>query len=498
MSKLSGPPNVTKRPPVVVVMGHIDHGKSTLLDFIRKSNVVEGEAGGITQHLSAYVANHTTSEGVKSDITFLDTPGHEAFQKMRLRGADVADVAILVVSAEDGVKPQTLEALASIKAAGIPFVIAINKIDKPGADLPRTQASLIENGIYIEGMGGDIPWVAISAKQGQGINELLDLVVLTADLADLKGDQNTSATGKVIEAKLDKKRGNTATLIVKDGTLRSGQFVVAGSAFSPVRIMEDFSGRTIKEAGLSVPVGIVGWNETPEIGAPFQTVATKKEAEVLITAKIKAVAASSANQSNLPAIPVLIKADVSGTIDAILHELAKFQSDRVQIKVIDTAVGDINAADVQNVSATENAIIVGFNVKVERPAQDLAERLSVEIDTFNIIYELAEWLDKALKNRTPKREEVVVTGKAKILRHFSVQRNTHVLGARLDEGLIKVDQDVRIMRRDIEIGRGEVKNIQQAKSNVSSVSTGEFGMQLSTKADVNAGDYIEAYDLVIT
>lgn len=498
MSKGSVQPNIMKRPPVVVVMGHIDHGKSTLLDFIRKSNVVEGEAGGITQHLSAYVASHTTKEGVKSDITFLDTPGHEAFQKMRLRGADVADVAILVVSAEDGVKPQTMEALNSILAAKIPFVVAINKIDKPGADLPRTQASLIENGIYIEGMGGDIAWAAISAKQGQGINELLDLVVLTADLADLKGDTNASATGKVIEAKLDKKRGNTATLIVKDGTLKSGQFVVSGQAFSPVRIMEDFSGRAVKEAGLSVPVGIVGWNETPAVGTEFKTVDSKKEAEALVANTAKEAAAQSNTQSDLPAIPVLIKADVSGTIDAILHELGKFQSDRVQIKVIDTAVGDITATDVQNVSATKDAIIVGFNVKVDRPAKDLAERLGVEIDTFNIIYELAEWLDNALRNRTPKREEVVVTGKAKILRHFSMQKNTHVLGARLDEGAIKLGQNVRIMRRDIEIGKGEVKNIQQAKANVSSISTGEFGMQLATKADVNAGDYIEAFDLVVT
>lgn len=490
--------HIIKRPPIVVVMGHIDHGKSTLLDFIRKANVVEGEAGGITQHLSAYVANHTTKEGVTGSITFLDTPGHEAFQKMRLRGADLADVAILVVSAEDGVKPQTMEALASIEAAGIPYVVAINKIDKPGADIPRTQASLIEHGIYIEGMGGNIPWTAISAKAGTGVDDLLDLVVLTADLADLKADTNSPAEGKVIEAKLDKKRGNTATLIISKGTLKTGDFVVSGRAFSPVRIMEDFTGRSLKEASLSVPVGIVGWNETPVVGAPFTTVANKKAAEEVIASKGDEVATEVTKASQLPTIPLLIKADVSGTLEAILHELAKFESDRVSVKIIDSAVGDISVADVQNVSATKSAIIVGFNVRVERSAQDLAERLGVEIDTFKVIYELSEWLNTALKNRTPTKEEEIVTGRAKILRHFSVQRYTHVLGGRAEEGVIKNGQEVRIMRRDIKIGEGEIKNIQQAKSDVSEVKEGEFGMQLQTKTEIAAGDYIEAFDTVTT
>lgn len=498
MSKSSDTSQLVKRPPIVVVMGHIDHGKSTLLDFIRKSNVVAGEAGGITQHLSAYVATHTTKEGSVETITFLDTPGHEAFQKMRLRGADVADIAILVVSAEDGVKPQTLEALESIKAANIPFVVAINKIDKPSADLPRAQASLIENGIYIEGMGGDIPWAPISAKTGAGVSDLLDLVVLTADLADFKGNPSAEATGKVIESLLDKKRGNTATLIIREGTLRTGSFVVAGTAYSPVRIMEDFTGKTLKEAGLSQPVGIVGWNQTPEVGTEFKVAKNKKEAEEMIKQPSTDKELSLSNDSNLPTVPILIKADVAGTIDAILHELSKFKSDRIHIRVIGQGVGDINVADVQNVSATKDAIIVGFNVKIERAASDLAERMGVEINTFNIIYELSEWLNTALTNRTPKREEKIVTGRAKILRHFSVQRNDHVLGGRVDEGALKVGQEVRILRRDIEIGHGEIKNIQQAKSNVNSIGEGEFGMQLTTKTEIAAGDYIEAYDLVIT
>lgn len=493
-------PNVVKRSPVVVVMGHIDHGKSSLLDYIRKSNVIDTEAGGITQHLSAYMVEHTTKEGATDTITFLDTPGHEAFQKMRLRGADVADVAILIVSAEDGVKPQTLEALNAIKQADIPFIVAINKIDKPGANIQMTQSSLIENEIYIEGMGGDIPWVGISAKSGEGIDELLDLVVLTADLAELTGDTNATATGHVIESKVDAKRGNTATLIVKEGTLQSGQFVVIGDSFAPVRIMEDYQGKTIKEAGLSVPARIVGFNGVPEVGVTFNTVSSKKEAEELIAFNQEAAEKVDVvrTRTDLPIVPLLIKADVYGTIEAIQHELNKFESDRITVKVIDATVGDISVSDVQNVSATQDAIIVGFNVKVERPAKDLAERLGVEIDTFDIIYELSEWLNTALKNRTPKKEEKIETGTVKILKHFSTQKFTHVLGGRVDEGEIKLNQPVKILRRDIEIGTGVVKNLQQGKSDTDKVLEGEFGMQLETKTEITAGDYLKPFDTVIT
>lgn len=491
-------PTIVKRPPIVVVMGHIDHGKSTLLDYIRKTNIVESEAGGITQHLSAYVVPHTTKDGAKESITFLDTPGHEAFQKMRLRGANVADVAILVVSAEDGVKPQTLEALASIKQAGLPFIVAINKIDKPSANLPVTQASLIEHEIYIEGMGGDIPWAAVSAKTGEGIDDLLDLVILTADVAELTGNTAATATGVVIEGKLDPKRGTTATLMITEGTLKSGQFVVSGTSYAPVRIMEDFLGKTLKEATSSTPVGIVGFTTIPEIGAAFYTVASKKDAEVAITAAAPAqVATVPVKRPTLPVIPLLIKADTLGTIDAILHELEKFESDRIIVKVIDATVGDISVSDVQNVSATKEAIIVGFNVKLDRTAKELAERLTVEIDTFSIIYELSEWLNTALKNRTPKLEEQVQTGTVKIIKHFSTQKHTYVLGGRVESGVIKLGQRVKITRRDIEIGKGVIKNLQQYKSDVKQVEEGEFGMQLETKAEIAAGDYLAPYDTVV-
>ncbi|OGG66210.1 translation initiation factor IF-2 [Candidatus Kaiserbacteria bacterium RIFCSPLOWO2_02_FULL_45_11b] len=490
--------NIVKRPPIVVVMGHIDHGKSTLLDYIRKSNSVDSEAGGITQHLSAYVVTHTTKEKAVEQITFLDTPGHEAFQKMRLRGADIADVAILVVSAEDGVKPQTLEALASIKQANIPYIVAINKIDKPGADIMRTQTSLIENEIYVEGMGGDIPWVGISAKTGEGIPDLLDIVVLAADIAELKADTNAPAIGQIIEGKMDPKRGNTATLIVKDGTLKKGSFVVSGHSYTPVRIMEDFNGKPVSEAGPATPVGIAGFGEIPAVGAAFYTVATKKEAEAAIEASRPVLQDQKRVMQTLPIIPILIKADVLGTIEAIEHELSKFSSDRIIVRVIGTGVGDITSNDIQNVSATKEAIVVGFNVKVERQAADLAERLGVEIDTFDIIYELSDWLNTALKNRTPRMEEMKTTGKVKVLKYFSSQKHLHVLGARVEEGHIKMNQRVKITRRDVEIGKGVIKNLQQYKSDVQQVEEGEFGLQLDTKYEVAPGDHLEPYDIVVT
>jgi translation initiation factor IF-2 len=486
------------RHPVVVIMGHIDHGKSTLLDYIRKSNVVASEAGGITQHLSAYVVEHGTKEGDKKKITFLDTPGHEAFQQMRFRGADVADIAILIVSAEDGVMPQTMEALECITKAGIPYIVAINKIDKPNANLVRTQSSLIEHGIYIEGMGGDISWVGISAKTGQGVDELLDVVLLTAELATFTTHPNIRAVGKVIEGKLDVKRGNTATLMIKDGTLESGMFVVSGSSFAPIRIMEDWSGKTIKGAHASEPVGIVGWTSVPEVGASFETVSSKKEAEERVRSYTEVTSMNNTLNPDLPTIPLLIKTDVLGTIDAIKHEIKKQSSERINIRIIDAGVGNITPSDIQNVSATENAIIVGFNVKVDRAATDLAERLGVEIEIFDIIYKLGEWLEGALIKRTPKKEEEQKTGRIKILKHFSSQKHLHVLGGRLEEGTMTLGQHVKIFRRDIDLGRGVIKNLQQQKSNVDRVSDGEFGMQLDSRAEVAPGDYLEPYTVVVT
>lgn len=496
--KITTSPHIVQRAPIVVVMGHIDHGKSTLLDYIRNTNVVAKEVGGITQHLSAYEVVHTTKEGVEQNITFLDTPGHAAFQKMRFRGADVADVAILVVSAEDGVKPQTLEALTCIKEANIPFIVAINKIDKPGANLAQTQASLIEHEIYIEGMGGDIPWTAISALKGDGVNDLLDLVVLSAELLELKADTNASATGVVIEGNVDNKRGNTATLIVTEGTLQTGTFVVAGSMYAPVRIMEDYRGKPLKSAGPSTPVGIVGFTDVPHAGSRFIVVDSKKAAEAFILEHATTTSTSEASASNLPTVPIMIKADVLGSLEAIEHEIGSFESDRIAVRIIGSHVGPVSYSDVQFASATENAIIVGFNVPIERSAQELADRLNVEIDSFDIIYELADWIKTTLVNKTPKRAEEQERGRAKILKHFSQQKNVHVLGARVEGGALSLGQKVKVLRRDLEVGVGTLKNLQQHKQDTKSVEDGEFGLQLETKSDIVPGDVIVSYEVVVT
>ena len=498
------PMAITQRPPIVVIMGHIDHGKSTLLDTIRKTNIVATEAGGITQHLSAYTVKHASQEHGERAITFLDTPGHAAFQKMRLRGADVADIAILIVSAEDGVMPQTLEALAAIKEAGIPYIVAINKIDKPNADLVRTQSSLIENEIFIEGMGGDIPWVGISAKSGLGIDELLDTIILSAELAEISGDAAAAPQGTVIEGHLDKKRGIAATLIVKSGTVHSGTFIVSEHTFAPVRIMENCLGKTIREAGLSEPIAIVGWNDVPRAGAVFTVVPTKKDAEQAVrdfaeaeAAKKHAVAAPRRAGAK-PLIPLVIKADTLGSIEAITHEVEKLRNDRVDLKIITAGIGDITTTDIQNASATKNAIVVGFHNRLDRTAEELAVRLSVSTATFAIIYDLADWLKEMISIRLPRHEEEVISGKVKILKKFSEQKNVHVLGGRLVDGTLSVGQKVHIMRHDIRLGEGVVENIQQQKSNVQKVTEGEFGMQLTTRADFSEGDLLIPYTIVVS
>jgi translation initiation factor IF-2 len=397
-----------ERPPVIVIMGHIDHGKSALLDFIRKSNVVASEAGGITQHTSAYEVEHKNADGQTKKITFLDTPGHEAFSDMRSRGAVVADIAILVVSAEDGVKTQTLEALRAIKEASIPFIVAINKIDKPGADIDRTKNSLMENEIYIEGYGGDIPAVPISAKTGEGIPALLDMMLLVAELAELKGDPTQHATGYIIEANVDPKKGISATLLIKNGVLKRGMCVAAEDSVAPVRIFEDFLGNKIDEAQFSAPVSIVGWSKLPQVGATFQSFEKKKDAEACaIDFTPVAQMPHSATESEDPdhfSIPLILKADVSGTLDAVKYEIQKITLERTTLKIISTGVGTVTENDVKMASGDKNAIIVGFNVQVDSQARTAAEQYEVTIETFNIIYKMTEWLEEEAKKRTPKTQ----------------------------------------------------------------------------------------------
>lgn len=488
----------TVRPPVIAVMGHIDHGKSSLLDYIRKSNVVAGEAGGITQHVSAYEVLHETKEGEKK-ITFLDTPGHEAFQAMRSSGAGIADIAILVVAADDGVKPQTLEALTAIKDASIPYVVAITKTDKPGANVEKAKTSLLENEVYLEGLGGDVPYAPVSSKTGEGIPELLDLILLTADLQELTGDASLPATGVVLEATRDKQRGDSATLIIKDGTLSTGSYVVAGGAYAPVRFIENFLGERVDDATFSSPVRIVGFSSLPPVGTVFTTVENKKEAEKLAAQNKQAPKEKLqfAQSETGVILPLIIKVDVAGSIPAIEHELKKLSHENISIKILDTGVGAINEGDIKTAIAAPNGVCVGFHTGIDSTAADLADRAEITTATFSIIYELTEFVKNILNERAPKVEKEEIVGRAKILRLFSRTGNKQVLGGKVKEGSILLNGKVRIYRRDVLIGEGKISNLQSMRQDVESVpEEQEFGAQLDSRSEPAEGDYIEMFRIV--
>lgn len=509
---------LVERPPVVVVMGHIDHGKSTLLDFIRKTNIVDKEAGGITQHVSAYETiyePHTgDGAGKKRRVTFLDTPGHESFKTLRERGAKVADVAILVVSAEDGVKPQTIEALAKIREQNIPFVVALNKIDRPGANIDRAKVSLAENDVYVEGYGGTISCVPISAKNGTGITDLLDVVFLATDILELKGDPKAPATGVVIESKLDARKGTTATLVIKDGTLETGQFVAAGASYAPVRIMENDLGEKLSTATFSTPVTIIGWSELVPAGAEFKTFKTKNETLEYIekfatSQKEAATAAAKAAKTQTSTtedsvLPVIIKADTLGSLEAIRYEIGKLSTERIQPRILSDGVGTVSEGDVKLASVTgagsatpKRAYILGFNTKIDPAAKILAERDSVPVEVFSIIYKLTERLTTLLDENKPKIMVDEVTGSARVLRTFSRQKDKQIIGGKVDEGFLAVNKIVKIIRRGTDIGTGKVRNLQQQKQEVKEINSGtEFGALVESKFEIAQGDTLQAYQTV--
>jgi translation initiation factor IF-2 len=489
-----------ERPPVVVIMGHIDHGKSTLLDFIRNSNIVAKEAGGITQHLGAYEISHKNSDEEDKKITFIDTPGHSAFCGVRSRGAKVADIAILIISAEDGVMPQTMEAYECIKSDGIPFIVAINKIDSPKANVEKVKNDLVEKEIYIEGYGGDIPAVEISALKGDGVNDLLDLILIASEVEGLKADIGAAASGFVIEAHKDDRKGLSATLIIKNGTLNAGQFVACHKAFSPVRIFEDHNNKPIKTATVSKPVKICGWNDFPVVGAEFASFNTKKEAEAHCSANKDFENTSTDNgdlDSETFTIPIIIKSDTHGSIEAVEHELEKITTTNSQIQITNTGTGNVSEVDVKKASGNENSIIVGFGIDVDRQAEIMSERLGTPIKTFKVIYDLVEWLEAEIENKRPRIEVDEITGKAKILKNFSETKNTRVLGGRVIEGKIKLGGEVKILRRGEEIGRGKIKELQSQKAKATEVEEGtEFGLCLETKLDIVPADEIETFQTV--
>jgi translation initiation factor IF-2 len=489
------PAQLIERPPVVAVLGHVDHGKSTLLDFIRKSNVVATEHGGITQHVAAYEVVHNEKR-----ITFIDTPGHAAFQAIRQRGANVADIAILVVAADDGVKAQTEEALQSIRDARIPFVVAINKIDKPNADLNRTVASLLEKSVFLEKYGGDVPWAAISAKAGTGVEELLDLILIVAELQELKGDASVPAEGYVIEAHRDQKRGMAATLILKNGTLKSGMAVLAGTALSPVRLMENHEGRAIKEASFSSPVQLIGFDELPDVGASFQTFEKKRDAEAAQEAarSAKPQPRTVVAEEN-PAryiMPVIVRADTQGSLDALELECGKIGDEHSGVQLVQAGIGLVSESDVKAAIASKSpAAVVGFNVAVDPVAGALADRDGIRIETFNIIYKLTERLEELLKETRPKRLVTRVLGKAKVLKQFSSRKEEHVVGGSVSEGSLIKGKSLRVTRRAVVVGNAEIINIQTNKQNVNRVDAGsEFGAQLEAPFTIAQGDVLECIE----
>ncbi len=491
------------RAPVVVVMGHVDHGKTSLLDYIRHANVASGEAGGITQHIGAY-----TVEINGSPITFLDTPGHEAFTSMRARGAMVTDIAILVVAADDGIMPQTIESINHAKAAGIPLVVAINKMDTVGANPERIKQQLTEYDIVPEEWGGDTIVCPISAKTGMGIDNLLENLVVLAEVQELKANPNRAAKGAVIEARLDKGRGPIMTVLVQNGTLKLGDIIIAGTAVGRVRTMINDKGQRITEAGPSVPVEISGMSEVPSAGDTFNAVADERMARELVEErKIQQKNAafgmnkkvsledlfSQIQAGEMKTLNIIVKADVQGSAEAVKASLEKITNEEVRVKVIHSAVGAINESDVM-LAATSGAIIVGFNVRPDNAARDSAARSNVDMRMYRVIYDCINEIEAAMKGMlSPKFKEAII-GHAEVRETYKVSKVGTVMGCYVTDGKIQRGCQVRVLRDNIVIHEGDLASLRRFKDDVKEVASGyECGMQIEKFNDVKVGDVIECY-----
>jgi len=496
------------RPPVVAILGHIDHGKSTLIDYIRKTEVTASEVGGITQHIGAYEITHKTKDGREKHITFLDTPGHEAFSSIRNRCANVADIIALVVSAEDGVKPQTIEVFKSIKECALPYLVIISKIDKPSADIARTKQSLAENEIYVEGFGGDTPVVELSAKTGKGVDEFLDMISLMTEMDGKKADRDALGSGVIIETRRDAKRGITAVGIIKDGTVRQGLFAAAraGQAASsgtvtPIRFLLDANGNMVDELSFSSPVQIIGWDKMPLIGAEFKTFLKKDEAQEFASSAVNQIDTRIQTQTDeekgVATLPLLIKADTAGSLEAISSEIGKLSRERIVPKIVLSSVGGINENDIKSSLAVPGAVIIGFNAKVDPQAALLAERSGITLFAFSIIYELTDKVKELLSEREPRFEGEVIEGTVKILKLFGSSKGKQVIGGRVVTGLIRKGVIIKIVRREVEIGQGKVKELQQSKIETDSVSEGaEFGAMIESKIEIVPGDVLNSITVV--
>ena len=486
------------RPPTVAVMGHIDHGKSSLIDYIRKTNITEKEAGGITQHISAYEVTHILKDKREMHITFLDTPGHEAFQAIRTRGAGVADLAILVVSGEDGVKPQTLEALSCIKEGGLPYIIAITKMDKPSANVDRTKQNLAENNILVEGYGGDIPMVPLSAKTGEGVDELLEIVSLVADIQELKADKEDLGSGVIIESHLDPKQGITGIGIVKEGTVRTGTFVASEGAWAPVRFLLDAEGNKSEELTPSRAVQIAGWDELPRVGQEFKTFLKKNDAIKYAEKKESSIQNKKKQlEEGVTSLPIIIKADAAGSLEAIINLVEKLKRERIVPDIILSGIGTVREGDLKTALATEGTSIFAFNVKTDTQAEAMAERAGIQIYSYDVIYELGDKVKELLEINEPKVEAEEVIGSAKIIKVFSKTKDKQVVGGKVVSGSLTNKGEVKIKRRDAELGKGKMKELQQSKVAQEKVLEGnEFGALIESKVEIAPGDTIDVIVIV--
>ena len=491
------------RPPVIVVMGHVDHGKTSLLDAVRKTNVIEGEAGGITQAIGAYKVKVKDRE-----ITFLDTPGHEAFTAMRARGAQITDIAILVVAANDGVKPQTIEAINHAKSAGIPIIVAINKIDLPDANIEKVKQELMAYELVPEEWGGDTIYVPISAKKGENIDQLLEMVLLEADVLELKANPHKQAKGAVIEARLDKSKGAIATMLVQRGTLDVGDTIVVGSSIGRIRAMKDDKGKSVKAAGPSTPVEIMGLTEVPEAGDTFYEVKNEKMAKHLIErrkrqAREKAINSATKvtldnlftqmEQGNLKVLNLIVKADVQGSVEAVKQAMEKLENEEVKVKVIHAAAGAVNQSDV-TLAKVSNAIIIAFNVRPDNMAKEMAEKDEVEIKQYSIIYQAIEDVEAAMKGMLDPKYEEKVIGNAEVRQTFKISNVGTIAGCYVISGKVERNAGGRVIRENVVIHDGHLATLKRFKDDVKEVTKGfECGIQIENYNDIKEGDVIEAY-----
>src|SRR5438067_24635 len=495
------PGNLKPRPPVVTVMGHVDHGKTSLLDAVRQTKVAAGEAGGITQSIGAYVVEEKGRR-----IVFLDTPGHEAFTAMRARGAQVTDVAVLVVAADDGVQPQTIEAISHIKAAQVPIVVALNKIDSPDANTDQVKAQLAEHGVTIEEYGGDTPLVPVSAKTKQGIDDLVETVLLVADVAELKADPDRPAIGRVIEAHLDKGRGPVATVLVQTGTLERGDLVVTGTTFGKVRAMVDDKGKNVGRAEPSRPVEILGLPEVPEAGDVMRVVSDEKAARAVVAQNARERAAGAAaerpatldemvgqvKEGQAKELKIVLKADVQGSLEAIKGAIAKVPQQEVALSIIHDAVGDITESDL-TLAAASNAVVIGFNTKMETPARRVAESTKVDVRQYKVIYELLDDVQKALTGMLEPEMVESLLGHAEVLQIFTSGKTT-IAGSRVVDGLVRRGAQVRLLRGGAAVYDGKIGTLRRMKDDAREVTVGlECGIVLENQNDVQVGDILECY-----